>query len=261
MSMSRLEVSSVGKRFGQQVVLENVSFSLSAGESLALIGRSGSGKSTLLKCLNLLEMPDCGAMALDGDTYVEDQQALFELWEIRRSIGMVFQNYNLFPNLTVLQNISLALIQNEGYSAKTAKEKSRSVAGALDIASILHRYPSEISGGQAQRCALARAIVLEPKVLLLDEITSALDPLTILEVIEAIEAIRAIDSSTSLSIVFVTHLMQFAEAFADRIAFLHEGNLHEILPAKEFFSSAAKPETREFIDATLRTAQAGPAIS
>ena len=245
----RLEITGLVKTFGGQPVLNGVNLALAHGEVLAVIGRSGCGKSTLLKCINLILKPDNGQIALDGDFYFHSHTLLYAAWEVRRNIAMVFQEFNLFPNYTVRGNIKLALKKNFAMPDQEANHIAERVAVSLKIADVLARYPHEISGGQAQRCALARAIVLRPKVFLLDEITSALDPLAIIDVIDAIRSLRDTALGQEMSVILVTHFMHFAETFADRIAFFHDGRIHEEHPAARFFSAASKQETLEFISA------------
>ncbi len=245
----RLSVRGLSKSYGSARVLTDLNFVASPGETVAIIGRSGSGKSTLLRCLTLLDLPDSGDAYLDEQKYVASGKPLYQPWEVRRNIVLVFQDFNLFPNMTVLRNISLALEKARGLSRREAAARSEECARLLGIDHVLDRYPFSLSGGQAQRCALARAMVLEPKVFLLDEITSALDPETVVNVVEAMRGLRKADKSGRMAIVVVTHLMHFAEDFADRIAFLHDGSIHEELPAKQFFRNCEKPETQKFISA------------
>lgn len=251
MNVPRLKVVGLEKAYGSEVVLRGVSFDLAEGETLAIIGRSGAGKTTLLQCLNMIEAPDRGTVSLDGDVFFRDGEALFAPWEVRRQIALVFQRYQLFPNMTVAQNIMLGLRLVTGLDRREAHARAVVIARSLGIDAVLGRYPQEISGGQAQRCALARAIVLAPRVFLLDEITSALDPGTILDVMDSIRSIRDAPESEGMSVVLVTHLMHFAADFADRIAFLHEGTIHEEHAAGVFFQKAERQATRDFIRYTV----------
>jgi polar amino acid transport system ATP-binding protein len=245
----RLSVRGLSKRYGETPVLTDLDFVASPGETVAIIGRSGSGKTTLLRCLTLLDLPDRGDAYLDDQQYLASGVPLYEPWEIRRSIVLVFQDFNLFPNMTVLRNIALALEKSRGMSRREAQDRAEDSARLLGIGDVLDQYPFSLSGGQAQRCALARAMVLEPQVFLLDEITSALDPETVVNVVEAMRALRKADKSGRMAMIVVTHLMHFAEDFADRISFLHNGRIHEELPAKEFFRNCKEPETQKFIGA------------
>ena len=249
----RLTIQGLSKSFGSNRILDGLNFVAAPGETIAIIGRSGSGKSTLLRCLTMLDMPDEGEAYLDGQLYFSGSKALYQPWELRRNIALVFQDFNLFPNMTVLKNISFALEKTRGFSKVEAQDRSEFIAKALGISEVIDRYPFSLSGGQAQRCALARAMVLEPKIFLLDEITSALDPETVLNVVEAMRELRKADNSGRMVIVVVTHLMQFAKNFSDRIAFLYNGTIHEELPANDFFQKCSKPETKQFISAFIDT--------
>jgi len=245
----RLQAEKLSLTFGSHRVLNGVNVSVERGKTLAILGRSGCGKSSLLRALSTLDPIQDGNAYLDGQQYLNDGALLFEPWEIRQNIAMVFQEFNLFPNLTVLRNITLALEKTKHMPTEEANGLAVQIAKNLHIDDLLKRYPNTISGGQAQRVALARAMVLRPKVLLLDEITSALDPETILNVVAAIRELRESDTNHELSIILVTHLMKFAAEFADRIAFMHEGVFLEELPAKEFSLKCTHPQTKEFVAA------------
>ena len=244
---ARLNVRGLKKVYGESLVLKDVNLSVNAGKTLAIIGRSGCGKSTLLKCLCALERADEGEADLDQKPYLSSGVPLIPPWKIRSDIVMVFQEFALFPNLTGLGNIVLALEKSKRVPRKEAKDMAIATADKLGISSILDRFPNEMSGGQAQRLALARAMVLNPKVLLLDEITSALDPETIVNVIDAIRSLRQTPGNSDLSIILVTHLMRFAEEFSDRIVFLHQGETWEELPSHQFFNHCKRQETQRFI--------------
>jgi len=247
----RLKIRGISKSFNDTKILDSLDLVAAPGEAIAIIGRSGSGKSTLLRCLTLLDQPDEGDVYLDDQLYVSGQKIYYQPWEVRRNIALVFQDFNLFPNMTVLENIAFGLRKTKGFNKNEAYDRAEYSAKTLGIENIISQYPYSLSGGQAQRCALARAMVLEPKVFLLDEITSALDPETVLNVVEAIRGLRSADSSGKMVIIVVTHLMHFAENFADRICFLHNGKIHEELPSREFFRNCEKPETIKFISAFL----------
>jgi ABC-type polar amino acid transport system ATPase subunit len=248
----RLDIDELSCSNGPFRVLNDFQMKVKTGETVAIIGRSGSGKSTLLRCLSLLQQPENGNVSLDGKAYLQHGKPLLPLWQVRQEIVMVFQDYNLFPNMTAMNNITLALEKVRNIPRKEAQEKAQNVASKLGIGHVLDRYPNSLSGGQAQRLALARAMVLEPKVLLLDEITSGLDPETIVNVTEAITELRDSDVSGNLAIVLVTHLMQFASDFADRICFLDGGKIVEDLPAESFFQECKVEATRNFVAAFLR---------
>jgi len=249
---TRILAHGIQKSYDDQMVLRGVDISVAQGQTLAIVGRSGCGKSTLLRCLSALEEPDDGDAFLDGQQYIESGETLFAPWEIRQNIVMVFQDYNLFPNMTGGRNITLALEKTKAISKAEAEQHARSIARKLGIEKALSRYPNTLSGGQAQRLALARAMVLQPKVLLLDEITSALDPETIINVVDAIRDLRSADTTGELTIILVTHLLRFASDFADRIAYMHDGVILEELPARDFFDSCARPETQSFVSAFRR---------
>jgi polar amino acid transport system ATP-binding protein len=244
----RLRLNGLRHKYGgDNQVLHGVDLQVAPGETVAIIGRSGSGKSTLLKCICVLERPEAGNAEIDGQLYLKDGKPLFAPWEIRSNNVMVFQEYNLFPNMTALRNITLALENVRHLSRTEAEERAHEVARRLGIGSLLDRFPNQLSGGQAQRLALCRALVLHPKVLCLDEITAALDAETILDVIDAIKHIRSYENNRNMAIVLVTHLMRFAVEFADRVAYLHNGQIWEDLPAKSFLTYCEKPETQQFV--------------
>ena len=243
----RLECHNIRKSFGSVVVLSGLSFALDPGETLAIMGRSGSGKTTLLKCINFIEQPDDGDCVLEGQEYMKTGRPQFSLAQVRARIGIVFQDFNLFPNLTVLRNMTLALEKAKGLSKREAERRAREMADKLGIETTLHRYPSTLSGGQAQRVALGRAMLLEPVVLLLDEITAALDPETTHNVVKAIAEVRALDGGEGLSIIIVTHLLPFAVEFADRIAFLHDGRILEEHRSVDFIHNCEHQETKAFV--------------
>lgn len=246
----RLRVLDLHRSYDRPV-LSGVSFGVGHGETIAIIGRSGTGKSTLLRCLSVNETPDSGDAFLDSQQYLRRGISLFQEWEIRRQIMLVYQDYALFPNMTAHANITLGLRRSLRLPSPDAASLARDIAAQLRIEDCLAKYPSELSGGQAQRLALARALVLRPKVLLLDEITAALDPETTRDVVSAIRSIRLLPDCGDLSIVLVTHLLAFATGFADRILFLHNGVVHEEGPATSFVREAQKPETRAFLAAAL----------
>lgn len=246
----RLSLHGLSLHYEKHAVLKGLDFAIAAGETVALIGRSGCGKTSLLKSASLFALPSSGEAFLDGQCYLSQGQPIFEPWEVRRQVIMVWQEHNLFPNLTGLQNITFPLQRVSGLSLREASERAFKLATRLGVEAALNRYPISFSGGESQRIALLRAIVLEPKVLLLDEITSALDPATILDVIDALRHLRDTSAQPDMAIVLVTHLFSFAEEFADRVVFLHEGQAWEDMPARGFMHCAKLPETQAFISKT-----------
>ena len=235
-----LRVEELRKSFGDHEVLKGVDLEIAEGEVVCLIGASGSGKSTLLRCIDLLETVDDGAVWLEG---VEITDPRVDVDEVRRKIGIVFQAYNLFPHLSVERNITLAPRAVAGASRKEAKELAARLLDRVGLAAKAGAYPDGLSGGQQQRVALVRAIATSPRVLLLDEITSALDPMLVGEVLEVVRGLR----SEGLSIVMATHEMAFARDVADRIVFLADGEIVEQGPPEQVFGAPRDPRTREFL--------------
>jgi len=244
---SQLQIENFEFSYMDKKVLDKISLHLKKGEVMAVVGKSGSGKSTLLKCISTVLEVNNGKAFLAGQMFIENGENIFESWEIRQRIVIVFQEYNLFPNLTVLENVKIALEKVKHLERKTAKQIATSMCEKLHLSDLLNKYPNEISGGQAQRVALARALVLKPQILLLDEITSAIDPSTILNVISVINELKNAEETKDTSIILVTHNIRFAVDYADEIAFLHEGIIHEQLNAKEFLTDAKSPITQEYI--------------
>jgi len=240
-----LRCENLHKSFGDKNVLSDLNLTLHEGEIIALIGESGIGKTTILKCLNLLEYPDKGSLFYYDQIYFTDSKPIFEPYELRRKIGFVFQDFNLFPNLNCLTNITLGLIKILNKSKTEAKDIAYDIAKKLNIEDVLLRYPESLSGGQAQRLCIARALVLKPKILLLDEITSALDPKTTRNVIDAIKEIKHINSNQS--VILVTHLLKFATDFADQIGMISDGRIIEQLPAKVFEKECKEAKSKEFL--------------
>jgi ABC-type polar amino acid transport system ATPase subunit len=245
---ARLNCIDLSHRYGSKQILQDLSFMLADGETIAVMGKSGSGKSTLLQCLALLVEPVAGICSLEGQLYMRNGRPLYALREIRRELQLVAQDYNLFPNMTAFRNITLGLQKSRRTDKVKARTVAREVAARLGIEGVLAQYPDTLSGGQAQRVALARAMVLQPSVLLLDEITAALDPESASSVIDALLHVRSLDERGGLGIVMVTHLLHFAERFADRIAFLHEGRFVDVWPAKAFAGSCLHPEAKAFVE-------------
>jgi polar amino acid transport system ATP-binding protein len=240
--MPILVLSGISKRFGTHVALDDVSLSIEPGEVVAIIGRSGSGKTTLLRCINGLEVPDCGEILFDG-CRVERSRA--GLQALRRDIGIVFQSYNLFPHLTVERNITLAPTVAKGVPLAEAKVRAREVLRQVGLEDKIAAVPLQLSGGQQQRVAIARSLAMEPRLMLFDEITSALDPELVGEVIIVLEKLAA----DGMTMILVTHEMGFARVAADTIVFMHHGKIWEQGPPSRLFAAPATAELATFINA------------
>ena len=238
--MSKLSIVGVEKRFGERVVLSNLSLDIATSDVICLIGASGSGKSTLLRCINLLEPIDAGMILLDGDDISEPGR---DADPIRRRIGMVFQSFNLFPHLTVAENVALAPRKVLGRSKTDARDAAFAILERLSLADKADDYPDRLSGGQQQRAAIARSLAMEPEVMLLDEITSALDPELVGEVLDVVRDLKA----TGMTMILATHEMGFARETADHVCFLHEGNILESAPPTELFGNPQEERTQQFL--------------
>ena len=239
MANTFIEVKNLSKKFGDHEVLKDISLSVDQGEVVSIIGSSGSGKSTILRCINLLEEPS------GGDIIVEGKSAINELDKtvLRKDIGMVFQSFNLFENMNVLKNCMIGQIK----VLKRNKEEAREIAinnlKSVGMERFVNAKPSQLSGGQKQRVAIARALSMNPKCLLFDEPTSALDPEMVNEVLDVIKSL----AKTGLTMIVVTHEMQFARDVSDRVIFVDEGLIVEEGPAKEFFAHPSKERTKDFL--------------
>ena len=229
-----LSVAGLRKTFGELVALEGVSLEIERGTTTVLLGPSGSGKSTLLRCLNLLEQPDAGTLDLgDGPIDVGGRLPARTVRQIRSRSTMVFQQFNLFPHLTALGNVTLAPIENLGLDRAEAEARGRELLGKVGLADKAEAYPDRLSGGQQQRVAIARALAMDPDVLLFDEPTSALDPELAAEVV----AVLADLAAEHRTLVVVTHSLAFARRVADRVVFLEDGRILQDGDPEEFFSS------------------------
>ena len=235
-----IELKGLKKRYDSRLVLDGINLSLAEHEVVCLIGASGSGKSTLLRCADLLEPIDGGSIHLDGARVAfEDRSAD----ETRRKLGIVFQGFNLFPHLTVLENVALAPRVALGLTPRAAERRAKDLLKSLGLAEKAREYPDKLSGGQQQRVAIARALATEPKVLLLDEITSALDPVLVAEVLETLRSL----AESGMTMLIATHEMAFAADVADRICYLEGGRLIEEGSPKRIFGSPRDPRTKEFL--------------
>lgn len=235
-----LRVEDLHKRYGKEEVLKGVSFSLDKGETKVIIGPSGTGKSTLLRCINRLTEPDRGHVWLEE---VEITSPKVNINRIRAQIGFVFQDFNLFTHLTALDNVRLGLMRVKGMSKKEATERAMAELGRVGLADKAHAYPAELSGGQQQRVSIARALAMDPKLILFDEPTSALDPELIGEVLAVMEDL----AKTGMTMLVVTHEMGFARTVADEIIFMEKGVIVEQGPPGQLFQCPKHPRTAEFL--------------
>lgn len=241
----RLEATDLCKSFGRQTILQNVNINLERVHTLALIGPSGGGKSTLLRIIAGLEKPDSGRLQLNDQEIVYREK---ELMAHRRSIGTVFQAFNLFPHLTALQNITLPLEKVHQCNAGEARQVAEEILARFQLSEHSHKPPAQLSGGQRQRVAIARAISIKPKLLLFDEPTSALDPEMTAEVLEVIEELR----KEGRDLVLVTHQMGFAHRIADQIALLSGGQISECGPPSQVLDNPESETTRQFLAKILK---------
>jgi polar amino acid transport system ATP-binding protein len=242
--MPILALSNIVKRYGTHTVLNDVSLEVEPGEVVAIIGRSGSGKTTLLRCINGLEAIDAGSIVFDGKPLPPGGA---ELREVRRHIGIVFQSLNLFPHHSVERNITLGPTLTNKVPLAEAQAIALAVLREVDLEDKLHAYPTQLSGGQQQRVAIARALAMQPRLMLFDEITSALDPELVGEVVKVLERL----AGTGMTMVLVTHEMGFARRTADTLVFMHQGRVWEKGPPRELFAAPKTAELASFIEAVL----------
>ncbi|MBK0347560.1 amino acid ABC transporter ATP-binding protein [Aerococcaceae bacterium zg-ZJ1578] len=239
-----IKVNNLKKSYGELNVLKGIDLQIEQGEVVALIGPSGSGKSTLIRCLNLMEIPTGGEVlfkdVLLNDTKIDEDKVN----QLRQSIGMVFQHFNLFPHLTVEENITLAPIKLNKVSEVQAKEKAAILLDKVGLLDKKDVYPAKLSGGQKQRVAIARALAMEPEVMLFDEPTSALDPEMVKEVLNVIQSL----AQDGMTIVIVTHEMNFAKRVATRVLFLADGQIIEQGTAEQIFNAPQHERTKQFLD-------------
>jgi polar amino acid transport system ATP-binding protein len=239
-----VSISGLTKRFGDNEVLRDVDLTIDLHNVVCLIGASGSGKSTLLRCLNLLEPIDAGTIVIDGETVTNGK---VDVNALRRRIGIVFQSFNLFPHMTVMQNIVLAPRKTQGLSKHDAETKARDLLGRIGLLDKADEYPDRLSGGQQQRVAIVRALAMDPKLMLLDEITSALDPQLVADVLSLVGEL----AESGMTMVIATHEMSFAREVADKVCFLDAGVILEEGPPGEIFSSPREERTRAFLGRVL----------
>jgi polar amino acid transport system ATP-binding protein len=238
--MSVIEIRDVTKAFGERQVLEGVDLSVAEHEAIALIGASGSGKSTLLRCIDLLEEIDDGDILLDGEVITDPS---VDPVGVRRKLGFVFQAFNLFPHMTVLENVTIGAIKSGEMKKDEARDRARELLDRFGLAGREDDRPERLSGGQQQRVALVRAVAPGPRALLLDEVTSALDPELVGEVLEVVRELK----DEGMTMVIATHEMSFAREVADTVAFLNGGRLVEMGPPGQVLDSPSLPETKRFL--------------
>ncbi len=238
--MSFVEARNVSKRFGDNTVLSGVDLDVGEHEVVCLIGASGSGKSTLLRCLNLLEHVDEGSIEVDGQVITNGR---VDVNVLRRKIGIVFQAYNLFPHMTVLQNVMLAPCKTGRVGTRQARGEAMELLARIGLTDKAEEFPDRLSGGQQQRVAIVRALAMGPKLMLLDEITSALDPQLVSEVLNLVRELAEV----GMTMIVATHEMSFAREVADKVCFLDAGVILEEGPPAQIFSHPGQPRTREFL--------------
>ena len=235
-----IELRDVNKWYGEFHVLKDVTLEVAKGEKVVVCGPSGSGKSTMIRCLNRLEEHQSGRILVDGIELADDLKAIDA---VRRRVGMVFQSFNLFPHLTVLENLTLAPIRVSGIAPKEAEATAMALLERVRIPEQARKFPGQLSGGQQQRVAIARALCLKPAVMLFDEPTSALDPEMVGEVLDVMTSLAA----EGMTMICVTHEMGFARAVADTMVFMDEGRIVEIAPPASFFDHPANERTQRFL--------------
>ena len=239
-----IRVSNLHKSFGKNDVLKGIDEHIKKGEVVVVIGPSGSGKSTFLRCLNLLEEPTSGKIIFEGNDITDNK---VDINKIREKMGMVFQQFNLFPHKTVLENLTIAPIKVKGLSKSEAEKKAMGLLDRVGLSNKAKAYPSSLSGGQKQRIAIARALAMEPDVMLFDEPTSALDPEMVGEVLSVMKDL----AKEGMTMVVVTHEMGFAREVGDRILFMDNGNIVEQGTPEEIFSNPKNPRTIDFLSKVL----------
>ncbi len=239
-----IDVKNLTKSFGNLEVLKGVSQHINKGERVVLIGPSGSGKSTFLRCLNLLETPTSGEIVFEGQSITDEK---CDINKIRQKMGMVFQHFNLFPNMTILKNITLAPARTGLMNKEQAEKKARELLKRVGLEDKADSYPAQLSGGQKQRIAIVRALCMQPEVMLFDEPTSALDPEMVGEVLDVMKEL----AKTGMTMVCVTHEMGFAREVADRVLFMDEGKILEEGTPAEIFTSPKEQRTKDFLNKVL----------
>ena len=240
-----VRIRGLRKSFGNHVVLNGIDFDVLPSQVVVVIGPSGSGKSTFLRCCNGLEQPEGGTVEICGRTLVQDGRMLpdHDLNALREEVGMVFQSFNLFPHLSVLDNVTLGPRKLHGLSRKEAEERAQALLAKVGLAHKATAMPASLSGGQKQRVAIARALAMEPRVMLFDEPTSALDPELVGEVLGVVEQL----AEQGMTLIMVTHEMNFAHKVSDRVVFMHQGKVHECGHPDQLFLHPQTPELQQFL--------------
>ena len=244
MSDSIIQISNMNKWFGDFQVLKNINLEVEKNKKIVVCGPSGSGKSTLIRCINRLEEHQQGSIIVDGNELTEDTK---NIEQIRAEVGMVFQQFNLFPHLSILDNCTLAPVWVKKMPKKDAEDLAMKHLEKVQIADQAHKFPGQLSGGQQQRCAIARALCMEPKIMLFDEPTSALDPEMIKEVLDAMVNL----AKAGMTMIVVTHEMGFAKEVADEVIFMDEGMIVEKAATNEFFANPKSDRTKLFLSQIL----------
>ena len=246
---TKVEIRSVRKSFGDKLVLDDVSLQVGEHEVVCLIGASGSGKSTLLRCINLLEFIDDGQILLDDGhgSLVDISEPGLDPDPVRRRIGMVFQGYNLFPHMSVLRNITLGPTKVRKADRSVAEASALELLDRFGLADKAGAYPDQLSGGQQQRVAIVRALAMQPELMLLDEVTAALDPVLVGEVLNVIRDMRG----QGMTMILATHEMGFAREISDLVCFLKDGVILEAAPPAKLFTAPDRPETAEFLQRVI----------
>lgn len=239
-----IKIKNIKKTFGKNEVLKNIDLDINKGEIVVILGPSGSGKSTLLRCINLLENPQKGEIIFNNENILDKKS---DINKVRQNIGMVFQNFNLFPNMTVLENIILAPIKVKNIKKEDAIEDVLYLLDRVGLIDKQNEYPQNLSGGQKQRIAIARTLAMKPEVILFDEPTSALDPEMVKEVLDVMTEL----AKEGMTMVVVTHEIGFAKEIATKVVFMDEGNILEVGCPSEIFNSPKNLRTKQFLDKVL----------
>ena len=236
-----IDVKNLKKSFGDVHVLKGITTHVNKGECICIIGPSGSGKSTFLRCLNLLEKPEEGEITVNGQQLLDPK---LDVDKFRENVGMVFQHFNLFPNMTVLKNITLAPVRLGKWNVAEADQKARALLKRVGLEEKANAFPGKLSGGQKQRVAIVRAMLMHPEIMLLDEITAALDPEMVREVLQVVLEL----AKTGMTMLIVTHEMEFARSVADRVIFMDKGNIVEENTPEQFFDNPETDRAKQFLN-------------